>query len=540
MISVALSETEARAYLRQHPQLDLDLAIVAAPQSCVLAGPVEAVRQIEQCLQHDTIACYRIEATGTSHALHSRLLAPAKKQLTQIVRGMLLCPPTIPYISNVTGTWITDGQATDPEYWAGHMCETVRFADGVECLLRTTPHVFVEVGVGQTLGALVRQHSACDRERMTKIIATQPSRDEKNDYAYFLTSIGRLWLTGVELDWQSFYAGELRRRIPLPTYPFERQRHWIDVQDWRQRSSIGRDKSGPYSVQGILQASERKADIGRWFAVPGWKQAPPSPLPPGELTTATNWLIFLDEAGIGAALARRFVAAGQRVVTVAPGTSFVAADTTISLAPHHEPASQCAAHYQIDPRRQFDYRLLLQELTTRQLLPTRILHGWSISDTAQESSQNDAVQQQLDMGFHSLLALAQALGEFRLEHCTISLLSNGIYDVLGQEGLSPAKATLLGPCRVIPQEYAELDCHLIEITLPDPAATGAKEALLEQLVRELTGEPVEKIVALRGNRRWLPTFEEIPIPVPASPQHGLHKHGVYLITGGLGEIGLAV
>lgn len=512
MLSISLSESEIRAYLQQWPQIEVDLAVVAAPQACVLAGSVGMIEQLKQHLIADEIACSQVE---TTHAFHSRMLSPVKKQFTRLVRGIALCPPSIPYVSNVTGTWITDEQATSHKYWAEHMCETVRFADGAGCLLQQSSYLFVEVGVGQTLASFVRQHPACNREGMTKFIATQPARSSEESYAFFLTSIGRLWLAGVEPDWQCFYADERRRRVPLPTYPFERQRYWIDVHDWRDRSSA------PSLNGGLLLAGERKSNMSEWFSIPGWKQAPP--LHTIDRAAPACWLIFADEAGIGEALAQHFAAEGQSVVMVTPGAAFFACDTR---------------HYQLNPRQQLDYQHLLQELTRHQLLPTRILHCWSI--TMPETAAFASVQQHLDAGFYSLLALTQALGEVELDRCTLSILATGIYDVLGQEQLSPAKATILGPCRVIPQEYTSLNCHLVEIALPDQLSLASKGTLVHQLVQELAKEPEEKIVALRGMRRWLPTFEEVQLPEPTQPQSGLRERGVYLLTGGLGGIGLAL
>jgi acyl transferase domain-containing protein len=514
MLSVALSAEDLQAYLQAHEAYEVDLAVIAAPQTCVVSGTPEMIAAFEAALIEDEIACFRVE---TTHAFHSRMLQPAKKALTQLVKGMLLCPPAIPYISNVTGTWITNQQATSPEYWAEHMCETVRFADGVGCLLQKTSPLLLEVGVGQTLGSFVRQHPACDRARMGQIFATQPARSPEQGYAFFMTSLGRLWLAGVELDWQRFYENEVRRRVPLPTYPFERQRYWIDVQDWRQRST-----PTPSGKSGKGLAGERKAEMAHWFSLPSWRQG--RPLAPSAIqASGTNWLIFLDEIGYGEALAERLRAAGGQVVTVTPGMGFA-----------HTGDQQ----YCLDPRNPSGYQRLLQALGAQQFWPEQILHGWSLSPVDASVTS----ERQLDLSFYSLLALAQALGEVKLEHCTLTILANGLYDVLGHEKLLPEKATLLGPCLVIPQEYAALRCHLLELDLPlsSTATSAVQEALLEQIANELTAETRERIVALRGARRWLPTFEEVQIPEPVQAGYGLRPQGVYLITGGLGGIGLAL
>jgi acyl transferase domain-containing protein/acyl carrier protein len=517
MLAVALSEAQILAYLQKRPWIHrVDIAAVAAPLTCVLAGPCEMITLLEECLECEDIACSRVAAT---HAFHSRLLAPVKERLIQLVQGMALCAPAIPYISNVTGTWITDEQATSPGYWAEHMCETVRFADGVGCLLQESAPLFLEVGIGQALGSFVRQHPAFAQESMTQILATQPARDYEDGLAFLLTCVGRLWLAGMEIDWNTFYAGEYRRRVRLPTYPFERQRYWIDVQDWRRPSPASS------SVQhSLLLAGQRNADMANWFSVPGWRQAPPDPVRSPARRESAIWLILLDDAGVGAALARRFVAAGDQVVVVEPGPAFVALD---------------AMHYQLRPCQQADYRHVLQVLAMQHLLPTRILHCWSLSTTQAGADWRMETHQQLEASFYSVLALAQAAGEIECDRCIMTVLASGLYDVLGQEHLSPAKATLLGLCQVIPQEYTTFTCQLVELAIAD-LSPGSREPLIAHLAQELVRDHPERIVALRGVRRWLPTFEAVQIAEAAEPCSALREHGVYLITGGLGGIGLAL
>src|SRR5262249_41028729 len=150
-------------------------------------------------------------------------------QLTAVARTLTLQPPTVPYLSNVTGTWITAAQATDPSYWAEHLCQTVRFGDGIAELVASTAQVVLEVGPGQALSSFVKQHPACRREQLSQVLATLPSASERTgDLAYLLGTLGRLWLAGVAVDWSGFNAHEQRRRVPLPTYPFERQRFWVE------------------------------------------------------------------------------------------------------------------------------------------------------------------------------------------------------------------------------------------------------------------------------------------------------------------------
>ena len=218
MLAVRLPEAEVLGLL---PADGLEIAAVNAPGLCVVSGSDAAVAAFEELLAVRRVAARRLR---TSHAFHSAMVAPAVEPFAALVREVPLCVPTIPFVSNVTGRWITDAQATDPQYWARHLREPVRFADGVGELLRAEPgHVLLEVGPGQTLAPLARQHPAASGRT---ILATLQEGQEDDEGA--LTALGRLWLEGVGVDWHAFHAGETRLRVPLPTYPFQRERYWIE------------------------------------------------------------------------------------------------------------------------------------------------------------------------------------------------------------------------------------------------------------------------------------------------------------------------
>jgi acyl transferase domain-containing protein len=256
----------------------------------------------------DGIAFRRVE---TTHAFHTGMMKPLCESVTSLASAVTLHAPKIPYISNVTGSWITAEEATDPTYWARHMCQTARFADGVQVLLQEREQLLLEVGAGQSLGSFVRQHPDCGRERMNQIFSTLPARGEQRPaLAALLTTLSHLWLAGVTIDWRGFYRDEQRRRVALPTYPFQRQRHWIDAPAKNaQKAAV--------SPQAARAASGKKADIADWFYLPDWKQAPlPAgiSLPDGE--AAAPYLLFADTTGLSDQLAQQLRAAHYRVVIV--------------------------------------------------------------------------------------------------------------------------------------------------------------------------------------------------------------------------------
>jgi acyl transferase domain-containing protein/acetylornithine/succinyldiaminopimelate/putrescine aminotransferase len=220
MLSVRLAAAELE------PRLSPDLAIAAinSPFLCVVAGPTESIDRLKTELVAAEIVCRDLH---TSHAFHSPMMEPILAPLLEIVLQVKLAPPQIPLVSTVTGDWLTDQQATDPQYWATHLRQTVRFADGIRTLWQQPERVLLELGPRTTTATLARQQ-AQDLQHQIAISTLSDRPDRAIEWTAILQALGQLWLAGVTIDWQAFYQRETRSRLPLPTYPFERQRFWID------------------------------------------------------------------------------------------------------------------------------------------------------------------------------------------------------------------------------------------------------------------------------------------------------------------------
>ena len=198
----------------------LSLAAVNGRSSCVVSGPDVAIAELERRLAERSIAT---KSLRTSHAFHSAMMDPIVDAFACVAAGVSLSPPKIPVVSNVTGTWLTAGEATDPAYWARHLRQTVRFADAVTLLGQSADCVLLEVGPGRTLA------SFATRPGTPSPVTTLRQRDEAgDDRAHLLKALGSLWACGGRVPWQAVHQGKDRRRVILPTYPFARQRFWIE------------------------------------------------------------------------------------------------------------------------------------------------------------------------------------------------------------------------------------------------------------------------------------------------------------------------
>ncbi len=504
MTTVSLPEAELE------PLLGPELAIAAtnAPHRVVVSGPFDAIEALETALGARGVASRRLH---TSHAFHSPMMEPALAPFLDEVSRVELKAPAQPFLSNVTGTWITADQATDPSYWVRHLRGTVRFTEGLAELFAEPDRVLVEVGPGQSLAQLARQHP--DRGQRPVIAAARHPKEELDDQAVLLGALGRLWLAGTKVDWQGFHRGERRLRVSLPRYPFEWRRYFIEP--------------STALLSGLRdQERARRLDFENWFYMPYWKPSSPAlPRPDSELP-AGRWLIFADGDGLGNALAERLRVAGREVVTVVSGQSF---------------AVLGAGLYELGAGRAEDYDRLLEELAADGGLPLRIVHCFAVGgdDLADRPASREHL---VERSFYSLLFLFQALGrQLVAGRVEIAVVATGLFRALGDEPLTPEKATLLGPCKVVAHENPKIACRAIDA--PWPKEESGRAALLDRLLAEICdGSPGGDFggVALRGARRLVEAWEPIRIDRLLEERLPFEERGVYLITGGFGGIGLTI
>jgi amino acid adenylation domain-containing protein len=268
MLSVRLPEKELLNQLNGNGQMEI--AAVNSPTLCVVAGPYEAIAALEKKLASQDVVTRQLR---TSHAFHSPMMEPVLAPFTELLRQVRFNEPQIPYVSNVTARWITGAEAQTAEYWAGHVRQTVRFADGLAELMKEPARILLEVGPGQTLCTLARQHSAKSAEQM--VLSSLPPAGVPEARG-ILEALGRLWMAGVAVDWQGFYANERRRRAVLPTYPFERTRYWPEP------AVTGERLPTPVAAPAELQGGRNSAPIAATDEIQPQFKSPAMPASPAE------------------------------------------------------------------------------------------------------------------------------------------------------------------------------------------------------------------------------------------------------------------
>ncbi|MBB5016750.1 acyl transferase domain-containing protein/acyl carrier protein [Chitinivorax tropicus] len=494
MIAVDLSEADIQPFLLP----GVAVAAVNAPELVVVSGESSLIESIEHSLKQSDV---HVRKLHTSHAFHSAMMDACLPTFARAFDEVTLNPPQWPFISDVSGDWITDEAATSVSYWLTQLRSAVRFSEGVSRLLADTHSILLEVGPGRTLAGLVEmQLPAAERSRVVSTVR-DIKRKQADDHV-LLESLAQLWMLGVRIDWAGFYAAQQRRKLALPSYAFQRQRYWIDPV--------------PTTASAAVEHRPERLPLADWFYQPVWQQAArPAPAFPVQ---DSRWLLFDDEQGVVVALARALRKTGARCWLVSSAKSFVVYD---------------AFHIGVSQTQAGEIGLLFDHLGKQGGIPEHIVFGWGLMPA--RSSLLPSQQ-----GLDTLLQLARQLSVSAPgQAVNLNCLVTQLFDVTGSDHLDPTKALLLGPCRVMSKEYEQIRCRLIDLNLPPKRLLGGTAAFdTSALLAELLSQD-EPEVALRGRQRFVQRM--VPVPLPISPATSIFRQGgVYLITGGFGGIGATV
>ena len=495
---------------------ELDLASANSPQLSVMSGPLPPLEALAARLAEQGIDTQRVKVDVAGH---SRLLDGILPRFREYLQSIKLNEPKLKIVSNFTGKWLDPARARDPEYWVQHFRNSILFADGVDTLLESDNHVFLEVGPGNMLGSFVRQNPRSPMQRV--LSSMRHPQDPIPDHVYFRTVMGRLWALGVDFDVARLW-GNGRKRVPLPTYAFQHARYWIEP---------GVGHSGPSRAD--AERPLRQPEISDWLRKPRWVQQ-------GILESTDEvhtWLAFHGREPMSQSAVASLREAGHTVISVLPGDTFAKVDDhTYTLAAEAGGVG---------------YPELLDALAEREIVPDRVLHTWLVTLDRNFRPGSTFFHRNQEHGFYSLFHLARALGKAGLTdhplHMTV--VANGSQRV-GDEGLLfPDKATALGPCAVIPREFPNVTCAFIDVDLGDakgngknngkrnPQAEAAAARVAGDVTSELFAQPGTRVIAWRNGVRWERHLAAFKQPAGAAPVQRLRQGGVYLLTGGLGGIG---
>ena len=379
---------------------------------------------------------------------------------------------------------------------------------GAATLLAETHLVCLEVGPKSILSRLVKRRQ---NSQQLRAIITSLDTDRLPEDKGVFDALAKIWTSGLPVSWDRFYEQDPLSRISLPTYPFERRRHWIDA-----------PKPGSANQNDDLTA---RRPTEEWFYLPHWRPTVyPETLNVEEFAQDKRvWLVFTNESRLCQSLLQTLSQYNQEVVQVTSGTRF-------------QKVSESA--FTVSPRHRGDYELLIKQLRHKNIY--KVVHCWSLDVNENAAAQTDQellhFETHQEQGFYSLINISRALANFipTDQSIDITVVADRLHDVYGTGHGSPGKATLIGPSLVIPQEVLQITIHCIDLAL----ANTNTSRIVTKVLSEIENGSSDPMVAYRGDQRLVPSYQRVQLKNPAGLPTALVDQGVYVITGGLGKVGL--
>jgi acyl transferase domain-containing protein/thioesterase domain-containing protein/acyl carrier protein len=498
------------------------------PQRVVVSGTVEAIERLAETCRRKSIPTTRLH---TSHAFHCPRVVAASRRFAEILKGRRYGCPQIPFVSNVTGDWITETQAADPVYWAEQMHRPVRFMQGVRTIVTRAQPVFVEVGPGRTLCTLIRQIAAQESEPEDIFVQNtlpHPKKDVSEPH-FFTRTLACLWTRGLPIDLGPLLAKTAPgRRLHLPTHPFARTRFWAVG----EKLQHGLDSlfAARFSEEASPDGGGVQTDAPQnLFYTPTWQRSARLDI---RLTTdtlrrtqaETCWLYLSAQTAFDARLIEAARSASIQVIRVCEGSRFRRlADDEFALRPGVEK----------------DFARLQEDLQKQSIAPNRILHTWCLAGSSPDLSTR------VDRALRSIVFAAQTVGTLNapstapFETPLLTVVTQNTLSVTTKRDDWGASGAImaLGPVLSLGQENDDLHLHLIDLERTDRAGPAHLAACLARSAAD-TGA-LEKITAVRGHYLWNRRYLAAPVKGETAPKKsGLRDDGVYLILGGTGTLGL--
>ena len=499
MVAVQAEEHVVLSAIAAHG-LEVSVAAVNGPKSVVISGPSQAAANVVAALGASAV---RTQPLKVSHAFHSVLMEPMLREFERSCARATFGPPRVRIVSNVTGLVAGDEMAT-AAYWVRHAREPVRFARGMSALDEIGGRVFVEIGPSSTLLALGQE---CAPQSAA---AWLPSLRPNREWEQVAHTLAELYARGVSVNWAAFDGHPARRVVELPTYPFQRQRCWIDV----QRSAVI-DSAGDAGRTGARQAARRSpaqpgADVHGLLYRVEWVQRPPSN-PQVANGRVGHWVVLADRGPLGAALARQLRARGARCTIARAGGGYAAVDTDL---------------YHVNPGEPAELERLYAAVSATHGPPQGVIHLWSLESTAMDASHGH------DAGLESALHLVQLIARTNGKpRPAIWCVTRAALPLGVSAGTALAQAPLWGLGRVAALEIPETWGGLLDLD-----ANGDVDADADALAREFLMPDGEDQIAIRGGIRHVPRL--VRRTTPKETKVALNPSGAHIVAGGLGALGL--
>ncbi|GAA6619606.1 type I polyketide synthase [Scytonema sp. NUACC26] len=549
MVAVLAEEKNIR-YITKIDDTRVAFAALNGPQNTVISGETRVVQAICADLEAAGIKTKKLQ---TSHAFHSPLMEPILAQFREVAATINYAAPQMTIISNLTGSQLTQEEIS-PDYWCRHLRSPVQFAESLKTLHASGYEVFVEIGPKPTLLGM-----GCNCLSEEVGVWLPSLRPKQEDWRVLLQSLGELYVRGADVDWSGFDRDNGRRRVMLPTYPFQRQRYWVKKTETEHQQaqipsqpqiqtsivnllhqgnikqlaqqleeagnfSLEEMKILPHVLEALVVQHKQEiqaAAIKDWLYEIEWQQMPhqsQSPLQETQGHTPGTWVVFADLGGVGQALAKLLQQRGQNCILVYNGEAYQNLETGV---------------WSINPTRSEDFERLFQEVLGTGIPPLRrIVHLWSLEAALPKALCNPTLEQAQKLGCRSVLYLLQTLVKhYGSAAPRLWLVTRGAVPA-SSDLPGVAQAPLWGLGRVVALEHPELWGGMLDLASESTGDEATK------LLAEIEDSVGEDHIAFRNGNRYVARL--VPKQLSESKQVALRSDGTYLITGGLGALGLRI
>jgi len=488
MLSVPLSAEQIRQDIKSST-LAIEIAAENGPALCVVAGPQEQIEHYQAMLsqQHGVDS----QVLRTSHAFHSAMMEPMLAAFEKVLMTVQFKAPSIPYISNLSGTWITQQEPTQPEYWCRHLRQSVCFSQGIQTILAETESaLLIEVGPGKTLGQLARLNQNQDETATTAVYSLPTVHEKTSATDFILNSLSKAWVRYQPIDWDAFNQQGKRLKVSLPTYPFERTKYWIEA---------GKTKTETTTVDATLNT--RQVDPNKWFYIDSWKSA--HLLNPNTENKST-FLIFCSQSPTIEALQNKLQSHGHQVILAHSTPTFTRAGAT---------------QFTLDFKSSAQVETLFSTLQQEQQHFDNVLYL--------DENINASLDSTLEF-----LNIAKALGLLQEAPIrTLRFVGQGMTGPFASATLHPIKASIFGLIASLEYEQPTTRCAVLDVDALDAST-------LQKIYQWLLHDQTKRIAALRSGEYWELNLQALPLN-QTPLQRQIDHQKTYLVLGGLDGAGQA-
>lgn len=512
---------------------EISVGVVNSETSVVLTGKRKLLEKLQAQFDKIDISSQMIGTAGV--ASHSPLMKPAKEHIDAHIDTIKTRTSQIDIALNSGEQWLKAGEHLNKTYWSQQATGLIRFDRSLISIIKASPTALVDIGPSRSLGRFAIEATSLLNESPTQvpeIISAARGRNDTDflDRHVLLEALGHLWNLGVKVDWaqasvQIEPAGNYRR-IAIPTYSFDRHYCWSD-------SSV--TNSGPLqNLAGSERAKERRKGEA-FLYTQTWSEAFLPRFTTENLDAKSKrWLILSDRktgdicesdySVLANLVSDLLKEAGHEVVRVCRLTKASGASIKVK-----------GVDTFIDPTREGMEALFSAESSSENQFDG-ILCFWHLGNNSDFPVSPGTANTDVLQSYDVILNLARALAATSLQkEIDLWIISDRCVQV-GEEQIYPEKSCILGPAIVLPQENPMVNCRVIDVGTDDVSMVGSR--LFAEIARENPCK--DALIALRGAQRWVPHYPPLELANGDLKKRAIQSNGVYLITGGLGRIGLSL